>query len=269
MAFRNEKVASRGGEPLRQLAGCPRVYDAAAVTAKGGRDHMEDFAHVEHGFAGQDDRLYAGVFDGHGGDAVSRRASHELHLLLAAELRGGDTLEAALPRAFRAFDEAVAAESCGSTAAVLILMGRLVTVANAGDSHIVLVSRGGAETLTEDHRLTNEAEYRRVVAAGARIWGPYACLPDGTGLMCTRALGDRGFRGIGIISEPRVASRKVSSGDEWIVAGTDGVWDGLDPEAVARLALAAATAGQAAERIRDAALAANTDNVGVVAIRLQ
>ena len=143
-----------------------------------------------------------------------------------------------------------------------------MTVANAGDSHVALVSRGAVEQLTTDHRLTTEAEHRRVVAAGARIEGPYVCLRRGFGLMCTRSLGDRDFRKIGIIAEPDVSIRALGPEDEWIVLGTDGVWDGLAPEAVADLVRSAATAKAAAEGIRDSALDANTDNVSVVAIRL-
>lgn len=222
---------------------------------------------VERPFAGREDRLYAGVFDGHGGDAVSRRAAGELHVLLAAELGAGSTSVTAIRGAFHTLDEGVAGEDCGSTAAILVLEPSMITVANAGDSHILLVSRGGAALLTTDHRLTNEQERERVVAAGARIWGPYACLPDGSGLMCTRSLGDRGFRQIGISPEPSIASRTLTPEDDWVVAGSDGVWDSLEPELVGRIARKATTARLAAERVRDAALESGTDNVAVVAIR--
>ncbi len=229
---------------------------------------MEDFVRIERAFAGQGDSLYAAVFDGHGGDAVARRASQELHARLAARMEAGHPLAAAIRDALHEFDAVVAAEPCGSTAALIVLRPTELTVANVGDSHVVLVSRDGAAVLTADHRLTNEAEYRRVVAAGARISGPYACRPDGPGLMCTRSLGDREFRRIGILANPEISSRTVAAGDEWILLGSDGVWDGLDPDAAGDLARSALTASRAAEVIRDAALAANTDNVSVIAVRL-
>jgi len=86
--------------------------------------------------------------------------------------------------------------------------------------------------------------------------------------MCTRSLGDREFRTIGIIPDPDIANRSVGPDDVWIVLGSDGVWDGLVPEEVAILARSTTTARLAAERIRDAALAASTDNVSVVSVRL-
>jgi len=229
---------------------------------------MEDTAHVEPSFGGPADSLYVGVFDGHGGEAVSRKASERLHSLLAVEVAAGRPLASAIPRAFRAFDDSVAAEPCGSTAAIAVLVGGKLTVGNAGDSHVALVSRGGVSVLTTNHRLTNEAEYRRVVGAGASIRGRYACLPDGSGLECTRSLGDREFRRIGILPEPDVATRMLAAEDEWIVLATDGVWDTLEVEEVGRLTRGATTAKLAAETTRDAALAAGDDNVTVVAVRL-
>ena len=244
------------------------MSDAAVVTAQNRRPHMEDHVHVEQPFAGHPDSMYVGVFDGHGGAAVSRRAARDLHALLAAEMHRGLPPDVAMFPAFRAFDETVAAEPSGSTAAVLVLQGDRLTVANAGDSHIILVSRGKTSQLTAEHRLTNEAERQRVVAAGAELWGQYACLPDGRGLMCTRSLGDREFRSIGILAEPAVATQVTTAEDLWVIAATDGVWDGLEPELVGRIAMTATTARDAAERIRDAAVAANPDNVSVVAIHI-
>lgn len=244
------------------------MFDVASAAARNGRDHMEDFVRIEPRFGGREDSLYAAVFDGHGGEEVARRAAEELHARVATALESSDHHGTALREAFREFDESVAREPCGSTAAVMILRSADLTVANAGDSHVALVSRRGSELLTVDHRLSNEAEYRRVVSAGARVLGPYASLPDGRGLMCTRSLGDREFRGIGIIAEPEVSARRLAVDDEWLLLGSDGVWDGLDPDEVGRLARSTHTAQEAAERVRDAAVSANSDNVSVIAVRL-
>ena len=244
------------------------MFEVAVAAAQNRRDHMEDFAHVEGDFLGRRDGLYAGVFDGHGGAGVARRAAAELHRIAAAEMASAPPADA-LRSAFRAFDESVAAEPSGAAAVVAVLFGPDLVVANAGDSHAVLVSPDRAELLTTDHRLTNEAEFRRVAAAGAQIQGPYACLPGGAGLMCTRSLGDRAYRGIGIIPEPEVRTRALAAEEAWLIAATDGVWDGLEPEAVAHIARGAFAAKDAAAAIRDAAIGACGDNVTVVAVRRQ
>lgn len=85
--------------------------------------------------------------------------------------------------------------------------------------------------------------------------------------MCTRALGDRQFRRIGIIAEPAVSTRTLAAEDAWLIAATDGVWDGLEPSAVGHLARAASTAREAADSVLAAAVEACTDNVTVVAVR--
>lgn len=228
---------------------------------------MEDFAHVERPYLGREDGLYVGVFDGHGGASVAHRASREMHRVLAAETGTGLSVDIALPRAFRAFDETVAAEPSGAVAVVCVLLGASLAVANAGDSHAILVSPSRTERLTADHRLADDDERARVLAAGATIRGPYACLPSGEGLMCTRALGDRPFRRIGIIAEPAVATRTLAAEDAWLIAATDGVWDGLEPSAVGHLVRAASTAREAADSVLAAAVESCTDNVTVVAVR--
>ncbi|TLZ52502.1 MAG: protein serine/threonine phosphatase 2C family protein [Methanobacteriota archaeon] len=243
------------------------MVDVAVAQAQGPRDHMEDFVRFEQGFLGHEERLYVGVFDGHGGDAVSRAAASQFHKVLAAELDRGGSEREAIGRAFRTFDDSVAEETGGAVAAVVLLDKDAAWVANVGDVTVLLVSRHEERILTADHRLTNETEYARVKSAGAIVRFPYAFLPGGEGLMPTRSLGDREFRAIGILAVPEIASVRLSADDIWLVAGTDGVFDPLEPAAVARLARAATTARLAAERILKAALAAGDDNVSVVAIR--
>lgn len=228
---------------------------------------MEDFVRVVPKFRGREGSLYAAVFDGHGGEGVSRAASERLHVLLATEMASLPA-EAALRRAFRTLDSDIATDPSGSTAVVLVLEGGTATVSNVGDSHAMLVSAASARIVTADHRLTNEEEYRHVVAAGAKIWGPYLCLPDGTGVMVTRALGDRAFRTVGLRCEPSVTSVELGTEDESVILGSDGVWDAVEAEVVADLARQAPSAKVAAERIVDAGLAFGTDNVSAVVVRL-
>jgi len=228
---------------------------------------MEDFVHVEPAFTGRSDRLYVGLFDGHGGETVAHWAARDMHGLLAGELQAGLPHAEAFRRAFHAFDESVAAQRGGAVAAVLVLEGDTLWVANTGDVTVLLVSEGSERVLTADHRLTNEGEYARLKAAGATIRAPYAFMPGGEGLMPTRSLGDRPFRSIGVLATPDVTSLALAPPDSWIVVGTDGVFDPLDAATVARLARASTTANLAAERIRAEALARGDDNVSVVAIR--
>src|SRR2546428_4229616 len=116
----------------------------------------------------------------------------------------------------------------GAVAVTFWIDGPRVSVANAGDAHVVAVSADHATRLTEEHRITNEVELKRVVDAGATICGPYVCLPDGRGIMPTRALGDHEFAKVGVLSEPAVSSHVLEPG--FLVAACDGLWDVMDPE---------------------------------------
>ena len=213
------------------------------------------------------DGLYAAVFDGHGGEDVSRRGSDRLHAILAARWESEPAADA-LTAAFKAFDVEVADEKAGAVAAVSVLQGEWLSVANVGDCHALVVSESGHEIVTQDHRLTNREEYDRVVAAGAKIRGPYMCLPGGRGLMTTRSFGDVAFKQIGQTAEPAIATRAMGPRDHWIVLGSDGVWDFLAAEAVAAIVRPASTASDAADQLLEEVLAVSSDNVSVVTIRL-
>jgi protein phosphatase 2C family protein 2/3 len=227
---------------------------------------MEDFAHVVEPF-GASEGLYAAVFDGHGGDAVSRLASERLATILG-EWWDRVPSDAALRSAFLAFDGEVAGEGAGSAAVVVVLENEMLLVANAGDSHAIVVSDSDQDVLTQEHRLENMEEYERVVAAGAWIRGPYMCLPNGKAVMTTRSLGEPQFKRIGQLAEPAVASRTIGADDRWLVLGSDGVWDALAADEVAELVRSQTTADAAADLVMSKALAVGDDNVSTIVVKL-
>jgi serine/threonine protein phosphatase PrpC len=153
-------------------------------------------------------------------------------------------------------------------AATFYVDGPSVAVANAGDAHIVAVSEGRATRLTEDHRITNQVELKRVVEAGATIWGPYVCLPEGDGIMPTRTLGDHKFRKVGVLSEPAVSSHRLETG--FLVAACDGLWDVLTPDELPRLIRDAGTAEAVAKRLAYEALEirSTSDNLTILVVRI-
>jgi serine/threonine protein phosphatase PrpC len=235
-----------------------------AACDAGLRSHMEDRWAVEatrHG-------LFAGVYDGHGGSRVADHAAAELHPAVRRALGAGLGPAEALLRAFAEIDAATADAETGSTAAVLLLTGAILTVAHVGDSRVVRVGRAAVESLTRDHRLDAADERARVLRMGARLDPPYVVRGD-RGLMMTRSLGDRWFRPVGVIAEPEVGCRAVGPDDVALVAATDGIWDVLDHAEAARVVRGAAAAQAAAQALVDAALAAGAaDNVTAVVLRL-
>ena len=57
----------------------------------------------------------------------------------------------------------------GATAIVAVIVGRTLTVANAGDSRAVLCRAGTATALSFDHKPTQERELNRIIKAGGFV----------------------------------------------------------------------------------------------------
>jgi serine/threonine protein phosphatase PrpC len=230
----------------------------------GHRAYMEDrwAVHVAPG------GLFAAVYDGHGGARVAERVAAELHLAVFRARGAGLEPADALRRAFADVDARTTREDCGSTAAALLLTPQALTTAHVGDSRIVRIGPVGADALTRDHRLDVADEQARVVRMGATLDPPYVVRGD-RGLMMTRSFGDRWFQPVGVIAEPEIGRHVLGIEDVALVAATDGVWDVLSLEDVARVVRSAATARAAAAALVDAALAADThDNVTALVLRL-
>jgi serine/threonine protein phosphatase PrpC len=223
---------------------------------------MED----RHVVARVGDALLIAVLDGHGGAAVAERAATMLPGAVRSRLRAKATPRAALVEAIAELDAALQAPDTGTTLTAAVLQGRRLTIAQLGDSRLVLVTPRGARTLTRDHRLSVASERRRVLAAGAAIDGAYV-VRGAQGLMVTRALGDRWFRPVGVIGTPDVTELVLPADVRALITATDGLWDVLTPAAAGRLTARAPSVQQAADALVAAALEADTrDNVTVLVL---
>lgn len=185
-------------------------------------------------------RFYA-VYDGHGGHEAMDWLEIHLHHLVAAELQLLKTPEtgcydrgdvaAALAKAFEKVDEQLAglgAWKYGSTATVALLhdspMGKMLYVANVGDSRAVLIGGPSVKHLSVDHHTSNPSEAARVERDGGFIFRKRVC----GSLSVTRALGDHALKGEGggVSCIPDVSASKVLGGKALVVA-SDGLWDVL------------------------------------------
>lgn len=188
------------------------------------------------------------VLDGHGprGDHVAALAARTLSAALPPLLakratydslaaRHHAALRAAFAKTAELVDSDPAAAASGTTATVVLVQARVLTVANIGDSAAVVARAGRtAQLLSVDHRATNDAERRRVLAAGGIIDFGYVCdaNPPTKMISVTRAFGDLDVRSIGVLSAPDIASFVLEDRDFFILA-TDGLWDahgGITPQ---------------------------------------
>ena len=94
------------------------------------------------------------------------------------------------------------------------------------------------------------------------------CLPDGRGIMPTRALGDHEFTKVGVLPEPAISTHRLEPG--FIIAACDGLWDVIEPEELPGVLAGFSTAREAAERLRREALEIRktSDNLTVIVVQV-
>lgn len=207
---------------------------------------------------------FAGVYDGHNGSRTAELAESRMHLEFAEAFgRGEGSLAHSLKQAFLTVDDLVleAAKSDGgrdgAVALSVVLLDSVLYSAWCGDCRAVLArgTRGQVKALrlTEDHKPNRPDEKARVVAAGGIVayqgcWRvviePRMGRP-GSGLACSRALGDyefkqglEGGRGWGplkkpqpfVIAEPEVSTEAITSEDSLCILASDGLWDVVNDE---------------------------------------
>ncbi|EER08629.1 protein phosphatase 2c, putative [Perkinsus marinus ATCC 50983] len=128
---------------------------------------------------------------------------------------------------------------CTATACHIVY-NKAITIANAGDSRVVLC-RGGKDgtrvvPLTEDHKPDLEEEAERIRNAGGIVMQGRV---NGN-LNLTRAIGDLSYKQDHnlkpeeqmITANPDVSTIPITEEDQFLVLGCDGIWEILDTEGV-------------------------------------
>ena len=102
-----------------------------------------------------------------------------------------------------------------------------IWVANVGDCRAVICEGGKARALTVDHRPDKTEEREAVERRGGEVVKIFGT-PRVQGILgVSRALGDRDLKQY-ITAEPEVYSGLVSEQSEFLILGTDGLWDVVD-----------------------------------------
>eukprot|EP00808_Paulinella_micropora_P013923 g14853.t1 len=162
----------------------------------------------------------------------------------------------------------VMCEYSGSTAVVVVLEGRtLLHSFNLGDSRAILGRRVvgkkdlfQAVSVTKDQKPGDPEEKARIVAAGGRValqdpqepeaglrvWKKDENVP---GLAVSRAFGDVVGQECGIIATPVACTIPLTPADEFVVLGSDGLWEFLPEGFVVDIVSEAEDASQACEQL--------------------
>lgn len=219
-------------------------FEVSVTEEKGSRPYMEDQSCIVEaaqallGLPSQPRMAFFGIFDGHLGRCAAeftkanlpynifRHASFDANTLLAGDatqvkeaIKGGYLKT---DSDFMAIAEKEGYKS-GTTAVTLLLLDDYIVVSNVGDSEAVVCRDGKAVQLSILHTPLNEDEKKRVAAAGGTIvfYGQYRV--NGV-LAVTRSIGDRMLKDH-VTALPDTVVEKMTPQDEFIIMGSDGLWD--------------------------------------------
>ena len=197
-------------------------------------DYMEDCAISINNFNKESYRHLFCIFDGHGGNVTAKLCVKKYpEIFRKCLLESPFDYEEALKKSFMLMDkeiEKIKAQEVGNTATVVFINNRLLYCANVGDSSCCLIGKN-AEFISTDDKCTNKKEIKRIEKEGGQI------VDDRLGgiLAVTRGLGDFDLKTKGLISEPHIVKKLIDHNLNYCVLASDGVWDVLKPEEVAKI----------------------------------
>lgn len=258
------------------------MYPYAILTKKGLLHAMEDFLSVVS--LTDQNLLYGGIFDGHGGSLTAKYCSENLGQYFLRELLEGSSqgnASAVFHIAYLKLGWEVVEQISGSCAVTFCLANNQLTVANVGDSRVVLVSRSGVKELTITHTPYNLKETERVRRCGGNIGREgegtrLHLMSESGGLAVTRAFGDVSWRCAGGLTfAPDVAEHQLTPDDLCVVAASDGLFDRVSNGQIATIAQSRLNNKQAflseitQALAYEARLAGSHDDISIIVVDLR
>jgi len=213
-------------------------------------------------FLGHSDCHLFGVYDGHGvnGHLVSNYIASNLPGVLKSEIQkskghiASKVLHLTYQSIFQGLTKSeIDVSYSGSTAVTCLIKGQLLMTANSGDSRAIVgfldpKGRPNHMSLSKDHKPDTKAEAHRIHSSGGRIhpfkkingkfYGPnrvWLANEDVPGLAMSRAVGDLVASSVGVTWRPEISEYPLSTYDKFIFVASDGVWEHLSNDDVAKV----------------------------------
>lgn len=206
--------------------------------------------------------LFCNLGHGEDGDLVAQYTMSEVHNRLEKHQSFKTDLARSFHEIFTSVNEdlkyrdEIEAIFSGTTACVAILRNNKITISNVGDSRAVIARRNddgdeksslSAIDLSVDQNPDSPEEQARIERHGgfvspppeeglsARVWLD----SDQTqvGLAMSRSIGDHAVKTVGVIADPVVSEHDVLPNDEFIILGSDGIWEFLSSQDAVNIVL--------------------------------
>ena len=243
------------------------------------KENMEDKAKSIDNFTNSKNQSLFMLFDGHGGDEVSKYLQRNFDTVYRKNLNNNisDTsIESALKSSFIEIDSQIKTLHCpstGSTGCVAHIVrysesSYKVYVANIGDTRCSLISPVSFQRLSYDDKASDQKEKERVISLGGTVTNDRV---NGE-LMLTRAFGDYDLKDKGVISEPHVVSKEIDVNvkNQFLILACDGIWDVLSEDDIMQIIMFNnKESGELAKNIMKSALSREAwDNLSIFVIKL-
>ncbi len=201
--------------------------------------------------------ILLGVFDGHGehGHRVSRYIERNVPAAIFKHPSWATSPKTAITDALLSKERdilqnrSINTSLSGTTAVVAAIRQNVLTVANIGDSRLILALRNDKNRLkpcsvTEDHKPDLPSEQKRIEKCGGRVWAmTYDDGVDGParvwlkdqelpGLAMSRSIGDEVAKRAGVISDPEIFEYEIPEQAAFLCMATDGLWEFMSDDDV-------------------------------------
>ena len=239
------------------------------------KESMEDKGKSIDNFNSKSNQILFCLFDGHGGDLVSKFLQKNYSAVYKnCLLSYNNNIEQALAASFKETDKKIKSldlVSMGSTGCIVHVIQETnstkVYCANVGDTRCSLISPVNQRRLTYDHRADDYEEKKRIINSGGsvingRVMGA---------LMLSRAFGDYEFESFGVKSEPFISKREIDPNEknQFLIIACDGVWDVLDEDDIRQMITFCNNSEELCKLIIKGAIKRGAwDNLSVFAVKL-
>ncbi|KAI7727323.1 hypothetical protein M8C21_027595 [Ambrosia artemisiifolia] len=202
-------------------------FGVGVCSVKGRKSFMEDThtivssSNIEKGFFG--------VYDGHGGSKAAEYVAKNLHsnvFDMLEKCSENTTTEEVVKAAFMKTDDEFLKQGLesGACCVTALIKEKELFVSNLGDCRAVISKKGKAESLTKDHKASQDDERKRIQDKGG-----YVELHRGTWrvhgvLAVSRSIGDAHLKDW-VLGEPETKILPLTDDLEYLVLASDGLWD--------------------------------------------
>jgi len=190
------------------------------------RQYMEDQGIAIENFNNDPNKIIFGLFDGHGGDQVSKFLQENFAIYMKQMMPFNNYFQDFV-NLFKTLDEKVKELNCpdaGSTATIVYIERqndkKYLYCINVGDSRCIIINKKGIMRLSKDDRVDDPNEKERIIKEGGFIYNGRI---HGI-LMLSRCFGDWGIKNYGVSCEPHIAKIEINDDDLCLVIASDGVW---------------------------------------------